>query len=497
MSPEASAHIAAGDRVAGRDATDGGPARSGARTPDVFAEGRWWPAEELDALARPWRAVARRALAGGSRYLATALPGTPEGVALFSALTSLPVPVIVLPPSPDMWRGLAPLPERTSLLLLPSIARNLAPATRHLGCHVTVLQDDAPGTDQHAVPLQCPGIVVFTSGSTGTPKPVVRTPQAIERGGMARLHALGARPAGGIAVGTSLAHGRGVNSLVTCIAGGMPLGLVPSNHRAALVTLAQPELDCWWASAHLADVLGRCALTGPPIVPGVCLLSSAIPRRVFDAFLDRFGVPIRQTYSSSETGPISVDGGPAGSVRPDRVGRPLDGVDVLIGEHPAVPMASGATGRIWVRSPWDMAGYGFSTDRVSQQKVDGWWPTHDVGFVDDGGYLGLAGRLDDCIRTRDGYLVNLAGIATQLREVRGIIDAAVVPMDTSSGGSFGAVVECARSLTAGVLRTRIADALPGWALPRDLAVVESMPRLASGRPDPRACQALLGAQARA
>ena len=84
---------------------------------------------------------------------------------------------------------------------------------------------------------------------------------------------------------------------------GGPLGLLePLDHRAALDALARPEFQCWRATPHFADVLGRCALTGPAVAPPVCILSSPISRSVFDAFVARFGVPLRQTYSSSETG---------------------------------------------------------------------------------------------------------------------------------------------------------------------------------------------------
>src|SRR5262249_26297792 len=159
---------------------------------------------------------------------------------------------------------------------------------------------------------------------------------------------------------------------------------------------------------HFADVLGRCILTGPARVPRVCLISSPIARTVFDAFLDRFGVPLRQAHSSTETGPIALDDRPAADVRPGTVGRLLPGVDVHIGDEPGRPCASGESGRIWVRSPYCMAGYGFPPDVEPRGDVSGWWPTRDLGRMRHDGQLVLEGRIDDCIRTREGRLVNLA-----------------------------------------------------------------------------------------
>jgi acyl-coenzyme A synthetase/AMP-(fatty) acid ligase len=469
-----------------------GPPFPNPRIPEVFAEGRWWSPAEVDRLARPWRSAGRTALESGSRYLATVLPSTSEGVAIFVALTSLPVPVIVLNPNPEMWRGLR-LPPGTSLMLPPSVAPALAAPARTLAPTVTALSSDASESDEPVgAVLQSPGVVLFTSGSTGAPKPVFRPLSRIVAAGLARLRALGVGHAEGIAASTSLAHGRGVTCLSTSLATGAPLGLVPSvNHRAALHMLARPEFGCWWASAHLADLLGRCLLTAPAKVPRICLLSSAISQSVFQRFVQRFGVPLRQTYSSSETGCLTVDARPDGEVHTGTVGLPVPGVALRIGEHPDRPSPQGSIDRIWARSPWAMAGYGFPPDLEPRHTVNGWWPTQDLGSFDAGGRLTLNGRLDDCIRTREGQLVNLAEVGRLLRELSDVHEAAVVPIEGQAGTSFGAVVECAPSLTPDALRMRISDALPSWALPRRLAVVDAMPRLPSGRTDRRQCQSVL------
>lgn len=64
--------------------------------PTSWTRGRRWPGDEMDAIARAWRAVLREHLPGDERPIAVALPSTPEGVALLVALTSLPPPVILL-----------------------------------------------------------------------------------------------------------------------------------------------------------------------------------------------------------------------------------------------------------------------------------------------------------------------------------------------------------------------------------------------------------------
>jgi acyl-coenzyme A synthetase/AMP-(fatty) acid ligase len=464
------------------------------RIPSVRAAGRGWSSDEIEAMASRWRFEILEGIGEGPRPVAGAVPATPEGVALLAALTSLPSPAILLAPDARAWRSVPPLPAGTLVALPPSLA-HFAPVAEQLACVPRMLSDQHSSRARRGpslIVLESPGVVLFTSGSSGTPRPVFRRMNALLAGVTARLEALGVESGDGIVAGVSLAHGYGLNTVLSSMVLGGPLGLLdPLDYRAALATLARLEFTSWSATAHFADVLSRCALTGPAIAPKICLVSGPISQAVFDAFRDRFGVPLRQNYSSSETGVIALDAAPPADVRPGTVGRPLAGVDVRIGNHPAEPSPPDEAGRVWVRSPWQMAGYGFPPAVERPGEVDGWWPTRDLGMLEPDGRLVLAGCIDDCIRTRDGRLVNLAIVASSLRTTGGVRDVAVVPVQSPAGASFGAVLECDSSVTLATLKERLSKALPPWAWPRDMVIVQSLPRLASGKPDRRSCSAML------
>jgi acyl-coenzyme A synthetase/AMP-(fatty) acid ligase len=310
------------------------------------------------------------------------------------------------------------------------------------------------------------------------------------------MRAMGLRPGDGVAMEASPAYMAGFTHLITVALLGGPIGLLdPRDHRLALVMLADPAFRCWRGTAHFVDALTRCVLTGPPIVPPLCVVSTPVAEGLFDAFHDRFGVVLRQTYSTTETGTITFDDSPADRVQRDTVGCPLGLLEVRIGDHPSQPAGPDRDGRIWVRTPALMAGYGFPPDLERREEVDGWWPTQDLGRLRADGYLVLSGRRDDAIRTRENRTVNLAHVAACLRDIDGVADAAVVPMDTAAGRSFGAVVEGGPGLTDGEIRARLAGTLPPWAQPRALALVAALPRLPNGKPDRLACATMLTATA--
>lgn len=454
--------------------------------PDTYAAGRLWSSDELSCLAAGWRDVIDEVV--GTEPCAVAVTGSAEGLALLAAASGRRAPVVVLG---DVVAGqAAALPPGLPVMLPPSLAP-MADACGAAGLRPVLLPDGASSTAPF-IPLQTDGFVIFTSGSTGAPKPVFRPTSHVVDGAMARARALGLGEGDGLAGGVSFASGQGVvHALTAMMLRGRLRLLGRVDYREVLSAVADPLVACWRVSAQFADVLGRVPLSHIPRVPSLCLISSAVGDAVYDRFHTRFGVPLRGVYSSTETGAIAAESAPAADVVRGTVGHPLPGVSIAIGDEPTDDGGDADTsGRVWVRSPWQMAGYGLPPVVERPGDRDGWWPTRDLASRESDGRLRLLGRLDDCIRSREGRLVNLEAVAARIRNVDGVSAAVVVPMPADVGVSFGAVVE-STAVDVGELRERLASALDEWARPRAVRVVPSVPRLANGKPDRLACLALL------
>jgi acyl-coenzyme A synthetase/AMP-(fatty) acid ligase len=208
------------------------------------------------------------------------------------------------------------------------------------------------------------------------------------------------------------------------------------------------------------------------------------------AFKARFGVPLRQLYGTTETGAVTMETGPAGDVRSETAGPVLPGVHVRIGDDPRAPLAPGQPGRVWVSSPGCARGYGFPPDLEPLPGVDGWWRSPDLGQLGEDGHLAVLGRLDDCIRTRAGHLVNPTVVAEALEASPDISEAVVVPIGSPADPVLAALLESSGPLDMGRVQDQLL-ALPARWRPHVLDQTRALPRLASGKPDRLACIAIL------
>lgn len=466
--------------------------------PPVFFRGRHWSTREMAGMAAAFRKALGEPFLASTRLSAMVMANHPEAVALFFALSACPAPLVLLPLETRSWRTAPPIPPGTRMVLTPGLARLEAEAVAQ-GLEVTVLPGpDAPGAapqSESGVPfLTCPGLVFFTSGSTGLPRPVYRRTASLVEASETLMGAVALPPAGAVIAALPLDRSYGMNNgLMAATVLGRPLGLLERFERNALLALfASGEYQYWAGSPVMADVLSRRPLEGPHPAPPICVFAGRLSAPVCQAFTARFGVPLRQMYGTTETLTVTVDLAPGSSVRFETAGRPLPGVAVRIGDDPTAPAPTGHTGRIWVRSPWTMEGYGFPPRLDRDGIVDGWWASPDVGRVDEQGYLTLAGRLDDCIRTGAGHVINPAEIAALLEGHEGVTDAAVVPLETPAGPVLGVLVQSAAPLRSSDLRGHLARSLPPWARPRVLETVRELPRLSTGRTDRRACIEILG-----
>jgi acyl-CoA synthetase (AMP-forming)/AMP-acid ligase II len=79
------------------------------------------------------------------------------------------------------------------------------------------------------------------------------------------------------------------------------------------------------------------------------------------------------------------------------IGRPAEDVTLLILDENGNAVPPGTIGEIAIRVPRAMSGYWKREEETSKTLVDGWIRTRDMGWIDEDGYVFLAGRMSDMI----------------------------------------------------------------------------------------------------
>jgi o-succinylbenzoate---CoA ligase len=314
--------------------------------------------------------------------------------------------------------------------------------------------------------------VVTTSGTTGTPK-LVELPAT---GGDAAARAFAARCGSadddrwlmcsplhhlaGLAILTRARH-LGAGFVVhpgfdVAAVAGAP-ATAGATHMSLVPTMLRRLLD---AGAPLREY--RRILVGGAAVPPALRVAA-----------DAVGAPVAETYGATETW--------AGVVYD---GVPLDGVEVRIA----------SSGEVEIRSGQLMRGYRFDAARTAAAFTpDGWYRTGDLGECDDAGRLRVHGRLDDLIIS-GGVNVSPTAVEHVLAEHPDVAEVCVAGRPDDEWGervvAFVLARDPGRPPALESLREFASDALSAAQLPREIVLVDELPRTASGKvvrhrlPDP-------------
>ncbi|MHA7984176.1 AMP-binding protein [Rathayibacter sp. CAU 1779] len=349
------------------------------------------------------------------------------------------------------------------------------------------------------VPTSVPrnvALVVETSGSTGAPKRVALGADALLASAAASAGAIGGQQPGTAQWLLALpAHYiAGANVLVRSITAGTdPIILPPGHFDPAAFCVAADTLaadQCFTSLvpvqlARLLDAATDAASRGDhamlttlrrfdALLIGGQALQPALRERALDA-----GLRIVRTYGSSETGGGCVyDGVPIGTV----VAREVDG-------------------RIELAGPVLAEGYLDADGTLDRDRTDAafhtadglrWYRTGDLGSVDADGRLSVTGRADNVIIS-GGEKVSLDAVERAVRAHPGFGEAVVVAAPSVEWGQVPVVVVAGEpALSLAELRSAVQAGLGHAAAPARVIAVETLPLLASGKPDRITLTALAG-----
>ncbi len=187
----------------------------------------------------------------------------------------------------------------------------------------------------------------------------------------------------------------------------------------------------------------------------------------------------------------STDGGgcsallwddPAGAA--DSVGRPVFGATLEIVDDRDDPVECGEVGRIRYRHPGTASGYHNDPEASLGSFRNGWYFPGDLGWVDDAGYLFLAGRETDMI-IRGGINIYPAEIEHVLTLHPAIHEAAVLGWPSREFGeevaAFVVRAQGADPVNSDDLRSYCRERIAPYKVPREVFVIDALPKSGVGK----------------
>lgn len=208
---------------------------------------------------------------------------------------------------------------------------------------------------------------------------------------------------------------------------------------------------------------------------------NTLPKDVFERFLARFGLPIRQLYGCTEAGSVTINLAEGAAFAWDSAGRPMVNVDVKIVDEEGQMLPVGVPGEIAFKSPALTSSYHNLTELNARVFKDGYFFTGDLGKIDKNGYIYITGRKRVFIDT-GGYKVDPLEVEEVLKAYPGVNEVVVVGVPMLSGGDLvKAVVVPEKTLHRHGLLSWCKERLADFKVPRIIEMRSELPRNALGK----------------
>lgn len=425
----------------------------------------------------------RDALAAGSNErgsIAIVMTGEGEAVAALLATQVAGCSAVLLP------SGLAPQ-DLLHYLAVSEVAAILLPPSVH-GLR-SVLGMSGAGKEVQRV-LQVPlesrqrlsagsatWIMQLTSGSLGPSRLAARPDAGIEAEVGAVRERLALTASDRVLCTSSLAHSY---ALVGGLLAGLAVGasvVLPGPPEGLVDTLCRTRPTVVFGIAGTyRHLLANAARLPISVLQGIRLALSAgapLPDGLFAEVMERFDLPIRQDYGTTETGTIAID--TSDSPRPDQAGTPLPHLEVRLS-----PFDGAQEKEILIRSPSTARFYLDRHGPTSCLDEEGWYHTGDASWMDNQGRLILGRRLRPRVQI-GGDWIDPSEVERRMAEAPGVREVAVLSVPDMAGRPILKAVVVAPQLDTLALRQWCREHLSSAQQPALLELRDALPRSPAGK----------------
>ncbi len=331
--------------------------------------------------------------------------------------------------------------------------------------------------------------LMYTSGTTGSPKGAMHTINTVmtctnnilERAGLTRddvIHV--ASPVGhmlGFAASVMLALRLGAT---------MTMQDVWEGKRGVELMANEGVTYTGGATPFLLDVVETVKNGGArPEKLRVFLCAGApIPPALIERARDELGLTVCSVWGMTETLASTMTEPERAAEKSSRTdGRPTPGVEVRVVSDDNAPLPNGTVGRLMVRGSQSTMGY-FKRPDMEIFDEGGWMDTGDLAYMDDEGYIRIAGRTKDVI-IRGGENVPVADVENVLYEHPAVLAVALVGYPDQRLGERGCAFVQLRpgeSLDLAAVQAHMdAKKVAKQYWPERIEIVDTMPRTPTGK----------------
>ena len=204
--------------------------------------------------------------------------------------------------------------------------------------------------------------------------------------------------------------------------------------------------------------------------------------------------PIVDTWWQTETGGIMISPLPGvTATKPGSAMRPIPGISAKVVDDNGVPVPNGHGGYLILDQPWPgmLRGVWGEAERYKEtywSRFDGIYFAGDGAKLDDDGAIWLLGRVDDVMNV-SGHRISTTEVESALVSHEAVAEAAVVgAADALTGQGIvafvilrGGVEHAEGEVLIKELRNHVAKEIGAIAKPRQIMVVNELPKTRSGK----------------